>query len=114
MKQSVTAGNIGRLEPTNATTNFAVGVVATWSGTISTTTPNAIIVTNGPIAVKASVGTIGVAINLTTTVGIVNTGTATTVYGTLGVAQNATSIVTTGCAASTVCNGSLFTYLAPR
>jgi fibronectin-binding autotransporter adhesin len=117
-------GTIGQDAPTTATTQPIVGVVGAYSGTTSTTTPNAVIITNGPIAIESSAGTIGQVIesNAGATPGGVGLTTAitssaeTNAYTWAGIAQNAYSGVagTTHCTAAAVCNGSLFTNLNIR
>jgi len=89
-----------------------------YSGTVSTTVPNGVIVTSGPIAVKATAGTIAAIIEWSAVGGygltITAATTATNPYVYAGVAQNTYSGVAAGCTASTVCNGSLFTTLNIR
>jgi hypothetical protein len=93
---------VGEVAPTtSATDGPIVGVVVAYSGTVSTTTPNVIIATDGPVFVKAT-GTSSVAgaVIPTTTTGYSGTGTNATVYGDLGVAQ---LTIDTTCSALTNC-----------
>ncbi|MBW4061801.1 hypothetical protein HJC99_04505 [Candidatus Saccharibacteria bacterium] len=113
-------GTLGRYAPTSAVTNSIMGVVVAYSGTVSTATPNAIIVTYGPVAIKGTgtSGTIaqmiewGAANGYATTVAAATT--ATNPYTYAGVAQNTNGTVAAGCAVYTACSGSLFTTFAPR
>ena len=110
-------GSTGQYGPITATTDLAVGVLGAYSGTVSTTTPNAIIVTQGPIAIKATAGSIGAVIqsNAAAT-GYTLTGSAITgsIYGNIGIAQTTYSGSATNCTAATACYGSLFTMLNIR
>jgi hypothetical protein len=113
---------IGEYTPTAATTSPLAGVVVAYSGTLSTTLPNAVMVTAGPIAIKNNAtGTLGQIIEYGALAGGVGYSTtiadpATTAqpYMYAGVALNAYSGVAAGCTVSTVCNGSTFTNLTIR
>ena len=111
-------GTIGQYTQTAAVTDQISGVVVAYSGTTSTTTPNAIIVTAGPVAVKATAGTVGQIIRYGSAGGygltVAPATTAVNPYVNAGIALNAFSGVAAGCSASTVCNGSLFTNLNPN
>ncbi len=111
-------GTIGQYVSTAAVTDQISGVVVAYSGTSSSTTPNAIIVTAGPVAVKSTAGTVGQIIRYGSAGGygltVAAATTAVNPYVNAGIAMNAFSGVAAGCAASTVCNGSLFTNLNPN
>ena len=102
--------------PTVAASDPFYGVVAAWSGTVQSTSINAIVVTAGPAYVQATAGSVGAYIMPTTTTGMVNTSalitTAASVipYNHLGLAQSAYTAPGTQCTVSTdTCRGSLFT-----
>jgi hypothetical protein len=113
---------IGEYTPTAATTSPLAGVVVAYSGTISSTLPNAVIVTAGPIAIKNNAtGTLGQIIEYGALAGgagysttIADPATTTQPYMYAGVALNTYSGAAAGCTVSTVCNGSTFTNLTIR
>ncbi len=92
VKQTTTSGVVA---PTSSATDGPIaGVVVAYSGSTSTTTPNVIIVTNGPTFVKVSSGTTADIIEPTTTsgYGVASSSTAsTTAYGNVGYAKITTS-----------------------
>ena len=91
----------------------AFGVVGMWSGTASTTTPNAVIITGGPMWVRSNTtaGTIGNYLN-TAALGVVsNTTASATAYVNVGIAATVYSGVAAGCAVSVPCSGSDFTNI---
>jgi hypothetical protein len=107
VRQSSTAGLIG--PTTTATDGPILGVVGLYSGSLSATTPNVIMVTAGPVYVKVTSGTAADTIEPTTTsgYGVATTATpSTTSYGNLGPAMTTTSST---CTAASNCQYSEFT-----
>jgi hypothetical protein len=117
-------GTIGQVAPTAATTDPFFGVVAAFSGTTQTTAINAIVVTSGPVYVRASAGSVGAYIRPTATAGVVNTTALVTAiqqdipYNYLGLAQSPYNAPgTTQCsitANADTCRGSILTNINVR
>ena len=91
----------------------AFGVVGIWSGTASTTTPNAVLITGGPIWVRSTTtaGTVGNYLNTAATGTVSNTTASATAYVNVGIAATVYSGVAAGCAVSVPCSGSDFTNI---
>jgi hypothetical protein len=112
-------GSAGQYTNLAAATDQIAGVAVAFSGTTSTTTPDGVIVTSGPISIRANGGSVGGIIQFSAAGGISTTvaaaTTATNPYVYAGVAQNSYSgLPATNCAINTTCNGSLFTTLLIR
>ena len=110
------SGTLGQATPTAATTDPFYGVVASYSGSTATTTINAIVITKGPVYVKATAATMGTYIRPTATAGYVNTSALVTVaqtdvpYNYLGIALTPMNAPGTQCsitANADTCRGSV-------
>lgn len=105
---------------TTANTNNIAGVIVATTGVASTSTINAFMATSGPVAVKATAGTVNQYIFTGATAGYVATvatkpteGTAT-IYNVLGIARNTWSGGGACSANNDTCQGSLITYIDKR
>ncbi len=115
-----TKGTVATVAAANS--NNLAGVVVATTGVASTTTINAIIVTNGPASVKAVTGTNLVAAYLfsSTTAGYATTvatkpaETTATIYNLIGTARTAWTGSTTCAINDNACAGSIFTTVDKR
>ncbi|HEX3082174.1 MAG TPA: hypothetical protein VHQ86_02885, partial [Candidatus Saccharimonadia bacterium] len=116
-------GTAGQSVPVAATTDPFFGVVAAWSGTTQTTAINSVIVTGGPVYVKATAATVGAYVRPTATSGHVNTSALVTTaqtdvpYNYLGLAQTTFNAPGTQCsttANANTCLGSILTTVDIR
>lgn len=96
--------------PCNLVASRTMGVVVATTGGTSTTSPAAIIATNGPTWVKGNTGTAGQLIINTTTAGYAAT-TNTDAFNSYGTARSA--IVTT-CTTAATCLGSMYANFKGR
>jgi hypothetical protein len=116
-------GSVGQLGPTTATTSPLIGVLAAFSGTVQTIAINAIIVTSGPVYVKATAGTANQYMQPTATPGYISTAALVAAartdipYNILGISQTTYNAPGTQCSVTAnadTCRGSVLTNINIR
>jgi hypothetical protein len=116
-------GTAGQSVPVAAVTDPFYGVLVAWTGTTQTTGINAVVVTAGPVYVKATAGSVGAYVRPTATSGFVNTSALVTTaqtdipYTYLGLAQTAYNAPGTQCsttANANTCLGSVLLNVSIR
>ena len=107
-------GTGGAMRPAVSGSSLLYGVVVATNGSTSTTTPNVIVTNVGPSWVKATAGTAGQFIRISTTNGYGDTIAAIPNNSFYYSAGNTRSTYNSTCTTAANCNGSLYVYFNVR